>query len=110
MKKIFLLITIFLLLSKSVFADVAPIINPSDILIDNSDPSSILAKIISYGIGIASILGVISLTWGGIQMIIAAGDDEKIKKARYMIIYSIIGVLVAGLAYGIVKVVTSIQI
>lgn len=97
-------------LSNSVFADVAEITNPSSILVEGSDPSSILAKIISYGIGIASILGVISMTWGGIQMILAAGDDEKIKKARYMIIYSIIGVLVAGLAYGIVKIVTSVQI
>ena len=110
MKNIFPIAILFFFLSRNTFADVAPIINPSPILVDNADPSSILAQIISYGIGIASILGVISLTWGGIQMIIAAGDDEKIKKARYMIIYSIIGVLVAGLAYGIVKVVTSIQI
>lgn len=30
------------------------------------------------------------MTWAGIQMILAAGDDEKVKKAKIMITYSII--------------------
>ena len=41
-----------------------------------------------------------AITWASIQMILAAGDEEKTKKARQMIIYAFIGIIIAGLAYG----------
>jgi len=53
---------------------------------------------------------VIAITWAGIQMIFSAGDDEKVKKARYTIIYGLIGVFLAGAAYGIIKFVGTIQL
>lgn len=39
-------------------------------------------------------------------MVLSTGEDEKLKKARYMLIYSMIGVLLAGLAYLIVDTIT----
>jgi hypothetical protein len=39
-------------------------------------------------------------------MILSSGEEEKMKKARYILIYSLIGVLVAGLAYGVVDIVS----
>ena len=54
--------------------------NPEDIssniktmskLIQPGSPSTIISSIITYGIGIAGILGVIGITWGGITMIMA---------------------------------------
>jgi hypothetical protein len=68
-----------------------------------------IATIISYGIGLAWVLAVMAVTWAGVQMILAAGDEEKMKKSRNMIIYAFIGVAVAGLAYGIVKILTSVK-
>ncbi len=108
-QKLFSIVLVFSLFLRNTYA-VAEIASPSGILISIGDSSTVIAKIISYGIGIASILWVIGMTWAGIQMILAAGDDEKVKKAKIMITYSIIWVLLAGLAYGIVKVVSFIQI
>ncbi len=51
-----------------------------------------------------------TITWASIQMILSVGEDEKIKKARYMIIYAIIGLVIAGLAYGIVKFMTNLNL
>lgn len=74
------------------------------------DPVSIMTNIISYSIGIAAVLGVIGITWWGIQMILAIWEDEKMKKARYIVLYSIVGVIVAWLAYGIVNLVGNFRI
>ncbi len=72
--------------------------------------ASMIATIIKYGIGIASILWVIGITWWGIQMVLSVGEDEKMKKARHIVIYSIVGVIVAGLAYGIVNLIWNVKI
>lgn len=72
-------------------------------------PSEFVATIIKYAIGIAWILWVIGITWGGIQMILSVGDDEKQKKARYMLIYSVLWVIIAGLAYSIVTILSSVK-
>jgi hypothetical protein len=31
------------------------------------------------------------VTWAGIQMVLAIGEEEKMKKARYTMIYAFIG-------------------
>lgn len=53
---------------------------------------------------------MMAITWASIQMIIAAGDEEKIKKSRNMIIYAFIGIVVAGIAYGAVRFMTNLQL
>ena len=40
----------------------------------------------------------------------ATGDDEKMKKSRKTIIYGFVGLVVAGLAYSIVEIITRAQI
>lgn len=54
-------------------------------------------------------MGVIGITWGGIQMMIAAGDEEKMKKARWIIQYSLIGTGIAAGAYGIINFVANVN-
>lgn len=72
--------------------------------------TTMIASIIKYGIGIAGILGVIGITWWGIQMVLSVGEDEKMKKARHIVIYSIVGVVLAGLAYSIVNLIWNVRI
>ncbi len=74
------------------------------------NPEDTIANIISYGLGIVGVLAVMAATWAGIQIIIAAGDEEKVKKSRMMIIYAMIGVVVAWLGYGIVKLVMNLDL
>jgi hypothetical protein len=50
------------------------------------------------------------MTWWGIQMILSVGEDEKQKKAKFMLIYSVVWVIVAGLAYSIVTIISSLRI
>jgi hypothetical protein len=86
------------------------VISPTDILPTvNADPSTTIAKVIAYFVMLTGVLTVISLTWAAIQMILAVGDDEKVKKARYMIIYSLIGLIISGIAYATVTFVTRLN-
>lgn len=90
-------------------AMVDPIQQPDGTL-QLTSPSEFIATIIKYAIGIAGILGVIGITWGGIQMILSVGEEEKQKKAKFMMIYSVLWVIIAGLAYSIVTILSSVKL
>ena len=85
---------------------VPPDLTTTEIVVKEKNPIKFLSAVIAYAIGLAGVLGVIGITWWGIQMVLSTGEDEKLKKARYMLIYSMIGVLLAGLAYLIVETIT----
>lgn len=83
-------------------------IQPYGVITD--PPLDIVSNIIAYSIGIAAILWVIGITWWGIEMVLSSGEDEKLKKGKYIMIYSIIGVILAGLAYSIVTLMGNLRI
>jgi hypothetical protein len=76
---------------------------------DSKDTWEIIASIIAWMISMTAILSVIAITWASIQMVLATGEDEKIKKSRYMIIYAFIWLTLAGLAYAIVRFIGNID-
>ncbi len=53
-----------------------------------------------YAIGIIS---VVMLIWGGLRYILSGGDSKKITDAKNTILYAIIGLIIALLAYAIVN-------
>lgn len=106
----YIILPILLVLSSEAFA-IGDVETPTIVLPDfwNKGPGDVIALVISFAISMVAILAVIAITWGSIQMILASGEEEKIKKSRMIIIYAFVGLLVAGLAYGTVKVVTGLQ-
>ncbi|MDD2681109.1 MAG: hypothetical protein PHE20_03360 [Patescibacteria group bacterium] len=67
----------------------------------NDSLTGYVSKIISV---ILSVLGIIFLAftiYGGIVWMTAAGNEEKVKKAKELIIESIIGVIIVIAAYAI---------
>lgn len=53
-----------------------------------------------YAIGAIS---VIMLIWGGLRYITSGGDNKKITDAKNTILYAIIGLIIAVLAYAIIQ-------
>lgn len=51
-------------------------------------------------------IAVIMLIWGGLQYVISAGDSKRVENAKSTILYSIIGIVIALLAFAIVNFVT----
>lgn len=69
-----------------------------------------IAMIIAWGISLTAVLTIIAITWAGIQMVLAVGEEEKMKKARHTMIYAFIGLIIAWLAYAIVYFVVNINL
>ena len=81
--------------------------------VNSTDPNAsgdMIARIIAYGIGLAGVLAIMAITWGAILIISGAGDEEKMKQGRKIIIFALIGVLIAGGAYLLVNLVSNIRV
>ena len=63
--------------------------------------------IINVVIGVIGFVAVTFIIFGGFQYTTSAGDPGKVKKAKDTILYGIIGLVVAMLAYAIVNFVLS---
>lgn len=78
----------------------------------NSQPSALfgdgglfstIANILIFLVGA---IAVIMLIWGGLQYVISAGDSKRVESAKSTILYAIIGIVIAILAFAIVSFVT----
>lgn len=76
----------------------------------SSNQNDLMAQantIINVVIGVVGFVAVAFIIFGGIQYTTSAGDPGKVKKAKDTILYGIIGLVVAMLAYAIVNFVLS---
>ena len=63
--------------------------------------------IINVVLGVLGIVAVVIIILGGVQYTTSAGDPGKVKKAKDTILYGIVGLIVALLAFAIVNFVLS---
>jgi len=64
---------------------------------------SFLKTLINTLLYIVGILAVIMIIAGGIMYVISAGDSNKVGRAKNMLLYAVVGLVVAFLAYAIVN-------
>ena len=64
-------------------------------------------KVINIVIGVVGFVAVAMTIYGGIQYTTSAGDPGKVKKAKDTIMYGIVGLVVAILAFAIINFVLS---
>ena len=62
---------------------------------------------INVVLGVLGLLAVIVIIYGGFMYTTSAGDASKIKKAKDTIMYGVVGLVIALLAYAIVNFVVS---
>ena len=74
----------------------------------NDTVSNILIKVIKWFLRILAILAVLVLIIAGIMYILSGGDEGKVETAKKWIIYAIIGLIVALLAWVIVNLITDL--
>ena len=59
--------------------------------------------IINVALGVIGLIAVVMIIMGGVQYTTSSGDAAKVKKAKDTIMYGIIGLVVALLAFAIVN-------
>lgn len=82
-------------------------ISGSDICKDRSDklfgPDSFWTKLINTMIFVVGSIAVLMIIVGGLRYVLSGGDASGIKSAKDTILYSLIGVAIAIMAYAIVN-------
>jgi len=66
-----------------------------------------ITLIINYFLGILGLIAVAFLIYAGILMVTAGGNEEQVGKARKVITYAVIGIVIILLSWTIVTFVTS---
>lgn len=61
---------------------------------------------IKFFLGIIAVIAVIALIYAGILMIVHMGDDSQIEKAKKIIIWAVVGIILVFLAFAIVNTLT----
>ncbi len=74
---------------------------------DKREFSSVTKNIINTAIGLIGLVAVGVMILGGIKYVTSTGDPGKIKQAKDIIIYGLIGLVVVILAWTIVAFITS---
>ena len=92
----------------NLFVSCSQLICAQDTGIPNStgDIFSGIGKAVSTGLLLLGGLAIIFIVIGGLQYILAAGNPARLKQARDTLLYAVVGVIVAGGAYGIIGFVT----
>lgn len=69
---------------------------------DNSTVLPVVTNIIASVLAMFGVIAVIVLIYGGISYVISTGEATKVNKAKHIIMYALIGLVVSMLAYTIV--------
>jgi type IV secretory pathway VirB2 component (pilin) len=65
--------------------------------------SEVVLNITDWILGFAGILALLFIIWGGIQYTTASGNEDQMQNAKKTIQWGIIGLVIVGLSYAIVK-------
>lgn len=84
--------------------DVNPINNVFNLFPDqNASLPEIVQSILNWIFGIIGIIAVIMVILGGFKLMTSTGDPGRVKKGKDTILYGIIGLVIALLAFAIVN-------
>ncbi len=107
LKKVFFCLTILSLLTPVLVSaqtnDILGlnVINNANIGLQASDPRAVAARIINVALGFLGIIAVVIVLYGGFMWMTAAGNEERISKAKQILTAGIIGLVIIVMAWAI---------
>lgn len=76
-------------------------VQPSDV--QNTSLETYISTIINVLLGLIGVVAVIMLIYGGFRYVLSAGNEKATSAAKDTILFAIIGIVVAVLAFAIVN-------
>ena len=67
-----------------------------------------ITGIINYFLGLLGLIAVAFLIYAGVLMVTAGGNEEQVAKAKKIITYAVIGLIIVILSFAIVQFVASV--
>ena len=77
----------------------------SAVCADQTEATTMIERVVSTLLFILGAVAVVMIIWSGYKYIISRGDPANIKAAKDSLLYSVIGLVVAGLSYTIATIV-----
>lgn len=68
-----------------------------------SDPTTLASNLVSQVLSFVGVLFLILMIYGGFMWMTAAGNDERVKTARKVVVSGVIGLIIILSAYAITK-------
>jgi hypothetical protein len=65
----------------------------------DKSPVDITVRSIQWALGLLGLVAVIMIIWGGVTWMTSAGNEERVKKAKHIITYAVIGLSVVLLSW-----------
>lgn len=88
-----------LLLFAPILAQAATLQNP----LGTTDPNELISNIIRVVLGVVAILALVIIVYGGIEILISAGNEDRVKRGRDSLMWAFIGLLIVFGSYGIIQ-------
>jgi len=82
--------------------------NVSEVTDNTTDFRELVLRIVDNVLKFLGLLAVIMVIYGGITYVTAAGDDEKVGKAKNIILYSVIGIVIVLLSFALINTVVGL--
>lgn len=76
--------------------------------LSNRTVGSMLNIILNYTLALVGILGILGFIVAGIMYLTAAGDEDQVGKAKNVMMYSIIGVIVALIGWIVISAISQV--
>lgn len=73
---------------------------------ENRKIGNIAVDVINVAIGVVAVVAVATIIMAGQRMITSSGDPNLFKQAKQMVVYAVVGLVVAILAFAIVSVIS----
>jgi cytochrome bd-type quinol oxidase subunit 2 len=80
---------------------------PTDIELKQNDFRSAMVNILNYVLTFVGLIAVAMLIYGGFVYLTSSGNEEQTRKAKSIILYAIIGIIVIALSFVIVNTIIS---
>jgi len=74
-----------------------------DTLGETADPRVVASRIINIALGFLGIIAVVLVLYGGFMWMTAAGNEERITKAKQILIAALIGLIIIIMAWGLTQ-------
>ncbi|MFH0818869.1 MAG: IPT/TIG domain-containing protein [Patescibacteria group bacterium] len=98
-KHYLLLMLVFSLITLPALADTVR--TDFGLLLGDTSPLDLAVNIINWGLGILALIAVVIIIWGGATWLLSGGNEEKVEKAKKIIINGVIGLLIILASWGI---------
>lgn len=76
---------------------------PPDVGLPTASLPEMILKIVNYSLALVGVLALGMIVYGGFIYITAQGDSKRVDQAKTIIIYSVVGIIVIGVAAALVN-------